>query len=560
MKRDIFTTLLLTILAIVITVALTFVSIELPEMTDNLIHGNLNFVNVYTGGGDLQEIKTELFIRHFHLRTIGYISLSIVIILIIAGFLTEKTGLTSIGAFAIFLPVFGHFAATMFFLGGLGFLRILWLPGLDVSFDLMKLGDAVFIPYRIILDIFNFVGINLDYLLSYIFIISGLLIFALGTLKWFEIYFKKTGLITSGLYKVSRHPQYLGWILWTYGILFLPGVNMKQSYSISDSLPWLISTLIIIGVAMVEEIKMSRIHESEFNDYRNRSYFMMPFPKYFRKVISSPFRFFFNKNYPTRKREILAVLGFYFILIIGITLILNSTAKMTAPGKWVFEEKDDRSLEELSKNFVETVERRERYRIMETMVDRGNKAIQYFIELYDNPDPVIREFSVDALGILKSDSSMTVIIRALKDTNRKVVFSALRSIGNYKSEKAVTKLVKLLNRENTELKPLIAGALVRIGTENAISPVIPLAEEGIVKPNIDLIMAISKNPSERSEDLILKYIEDEDINILRTAVIASRSYSSNEIRKKLKSLQEHDDWEVRLYADEVLDIIRKNTT
>ena len=35
----------------------------------------------------------------------------------------------------LFLPVFGHFALTMFFLGGLGFLRLLWMPFLDVSFN-----------------------------------------------------------------------------------------------------------------------------------------------------------------------------------------------------------------------------------------------------------------------------------------------------------------------------------------------------------------------------------------------------------------------------------------
>ena len=89
------------------------------------------------------------------MRTIGYVCLFAIIGLIIIGFVTEKAGLTTLGAFAIFLPVFGHFAATMFFLGGLGFLRLIWLPGLDISFNVMNLGDAVFIPYRIIIDAFN---------------------------------------------------------------------------------------------------------------------------------------------------------------------------------------------------------------------------------------------------------------------------------------------------------------------------------------------------------------------------------------------------------------------
>ena len=153
--------ILLSVLAIIFTLGLTFASIELPRLTDNLIQDKANFVNVYTGGGELQDIKTELFIRHYNLRLIGYSCLFAIVGIIIIGFLTEKWELTSLGAFAFFLPVFGHFAATMFFLGGLGFLRLLWLPGLDISFDLMKLGDAVFIPYRIILDGFNLIGIKI---------------------------------------------------------------------------------------------------------------------------------------------------------------------------------------------------------------------------------------------------------------------------------------------------------------------------------------------------------------------------------------------------------------
>lgn len=111
---------LLLMLAIIITIGLAFTSIELPNKIDNFIGKNINTVNVYTGGGELQEIKTQLFIQHYHLRTIGYFSLFTIILLIIIGFITEKIGLTTLGAFALFLPVFGHFAATMFFLGGLG--------------------------------------------------------------------------------------------------------------------------------------------------------------------------------------------------------------------------------------------------------------------------------------------------------------------------------------------------------------------------------------------------------------------------------------------------------
>ncbi|MDX1699298.1 MAG: HEAT repeat domain-containing protein [Melioribacteraceae bacterium] len=543
---------LFTALAILITIALTFASIELPRVVDELIFDEASFVKVYTGGGELQDLKTELFIKHYHLRTIGYISLFVIFILIILGFITKRTGFAVFGAFTLFLPVFGHFAATMFFLGGLGFLRLLWLPGLDISFELMRLGDAVFIPYRIIIDAFNLIGINLYYTFPYIFIIAGLLIFCSGTITWFYSYYSNIGLAKSWIYKFSRHPQYLGWIIWSYGILFLPGVNMKQSFSISESLPWLISTLVIVGVAMYEEIKMVEKFGEEYTEYRKKSYFMVPFPKYFCRVISAPFRVFFSKNYPTRKKEIFAVLLFYFGLTILISFILNSTATMKAPGKWVFESGDTRNINELAKEFLETPNRRDKYAVMRLMLEKGDSCIPYFIELSTYSDPVIREFSVDALGIQKSENSIAPLIKSLSDSNGKVVRSALRSLGNYESNQAIEALINLLKHEDKRLVSQAAGALVRIGTEQSTNAVIPLAKEGIVAPNADLILALSKLGTQASEDLIIRYMNDNNPQIRRAAVIGAGTLNSERIVESLKKALQDNDWEVRLYADEVL--------
>ena len=557
MKSKFLTPFLLLTLTIIFTIGLTFASIELPKVTDDLIHDKMSFVNVYTGGGDLQELKTELFIQHFHLRTIGYICLFAIVFLIILGFITEKSGLTSLGAFAIFLPVFGHFAATMFFLGGLGFLRLIWLPGLDISFDIMKLGDAVFIPYRIILDIFNLIGINLYSVLPYIFIVSGLLIFCIGTLIWFNTYFKKEGLATKWIYKVSRHPQYLGWIVWSYGILFLPGVNMKQSYSISDSLPWLISTIVIIGIAMLEEIKMSKKYGIEYDNYRRNSYFMIPFPKYICRTVSAPFKVLFKKNYPTTKKEIAYVLLFYFSLIILITITLNSTAKMTTPGKWVFESQETRSTKQLASLFLNSPERRDKYKYSVALLEKGDSSISYFIDYLNHPDFVIREFSADALGKYKSENAIDPLIKALDDNNGRVVNSVVRSLGNYKTESVTNALISSIDTNNIPLTSAIISTLASIGSENAIKAIIPLVQTKLVEPNTNLVLALSNSNSENAEDLIIEFISNNDAKIRQAAVIAALRFNSDKIRTALTKALDDEDWEVRLYTEEVLKQISK---
>ncbi|MCW8849851.1 MAG: HEAT repeat domain-containing protein, partial [Melioribacteraceae bacterium] len=518
MKSKFTTSFLLLILAIIFTIGLTFASIELPSKIDNFIGTSVTAVNVYTGGGELQEIKTQLFIQHYHLRTIGYICLFLILLLIIIGFLTEKTGYTTLGAFAIFLPVFGHFAATMFFLGGLGFLRLIWLPGLDVSFNIMKIADAVFIPYRIIIDLFNLVGIDLNNALPYILIFIGLLIFCFATLIWFQTYYNKNGIATHWIYKYSRHPQYLGWIIWSYGILFLPGVNMKQSYSISDSLPWLLSTLIIIGVAMVEEIKMGKLYKGKYDEYRKKSYFMIPMTKYFCRVLSAPFKTFFNKPFPTRKREIIIVLSFYFSIIVLLTVLLNTAAEMKIRGKWTFETEETRNISQLTKEFLDNPKRREKDYLAKTLVAKGDSAIPTFIDLLSNPDPIVREFSADALGNVKSEDAAKALITALNDKNYKVVRSVLNSLGNYKTDSVIESLLSLLSEDNLQQTSLVAGALVKIGNKKSINAVIPYAEKGLIEPNINFILALRNSGTKNAEKLIEKYLSHKDENLRQAAV------------------------------------------
>jgi protein-S-isoprenylcysteine O-methyltransferase Ste14 len=53
----------------------------------------------------------------------------------------------------------------------------------------------------------------------------------------------------------------------------------KGGYVLSPSLLWLISTLIIVGVALHEENVMVRMYGNEYVRYRNCTPFMPPLPK-----------------------------------------------------------------------------------------------------------------------------------------------------------------------------------------------------------------------------------------------------------------------------------------
>ena len=155
------------------------------------------------------------------LRPFGYSCLITVVLLIVLGFLIKKGKLVASGSFLLFLPTFGSFAVSMFFLSGIGFLQVLWLPFETPFFNFLTLGNIVFLPFFII-GMISFIDWTFSYffllLFQWVLQIIGLYLFTLGVISWFYGKYQKKDIIDFSIYKLSRHPQYLGFLLWSYGI------------------------------------------------------------------------------------------------------------------------------------------------------------------------------------------------------------------------------------------------------------------------------------------------------------------------------------------------------
>ena len=147
----------------------------------------------------MEAYKTELYVQALHQRLIGYISLAIVLTFIVLGFVTRRSGWAWAGALVLFLPVFGQFALSMFFLSGLGMFRVGWLPIMDISFELVNLGQLAFLPYRILIWFFSLFDWYTRDFLAWLFMAIGALIFVWGVLTWLQTRFGKVGVATGWL-------------------------------------------------------------------------------------------------------------------------------------------------------------------------------------------------------------------------------------------------------------------------------------------------------------------------------------------------------------------------
>jgi protein-S-isoprenylcysteine O-methyltransferase Ste14 len=242
------------------------------------------------------------------------------ILLSVIGLIAEKRGLASLGSIGFILTIYAYFVLHMSFLAGLGVMTALW-----ASFwgDLVRLGDIAYLPYMFLVYPFSLAGVDIRRAVAHASINLGLLIFVLGVLAWFYARFQKKGTADFWIYRFTRHPQYLGWIVWSYGLMLLVALRRDTGLQASNpgaSLPWVVSTLIIVCVALSEEMRMRRERGREYERYSSRAPLMFPLPRWFTRAVSTPFKLILAKDHPEDGRDLVWTFVLYLILVMLLSL------------------------------------------------------------------------------------------------------------------------------------------------------------------------------------------------------------------------------------------------
>ena len=211
----------------------------------------------------------------------------------------------------------------MFFLAGIGVLRTIWLPLIEYYPDILEWGNLVLLPFILTNPIYQDEQ-TIAIALSIIF--AGLLIFSMGVATWLYGRYRGDEIIQFWIYRYTRHPQYLGYILWSYGILILVYYmpHVKGALTTIPSYPWLISTLIITAIALNEELKLLNKYGEKYKTYIQKTPFMLPIPNKIKPILLWPTKI--------RHREILDKTDILITLITHLTIItLTSIALNTYP-------------------------------------------------------------------------------------------------------------------------------------------------------------------------------------------------------------------------------------
>jgi len=305
----------ISLLAVVFTVALAFATLQLPVILGNWLSNSFPDIHPVIEPERMAEFMAVA-------RPIGYACLAVIAILIAAGFMTGKRKLSIFGSFAFFLPTFGYFFASMFFLAGLGILRIPFIPFWDPGINLMNLGDISYLPYMAVVYPSWLAGVDIRMAISWVAVGLGLFIFVLGTITWFygRVQGRKT--VDFWIYRYTRHPQYLGFMIWSYGVMLVAAQQPVPMGGTNPgaSLPWLLTSLVIICIALAEENKMRKEDRERYLQYTASAPFMFPIPSFVATLTTSPIRLLLKKNRPETGKELLVTFAVYAVLLILLSL------------------------------------------------------------------------------------------------------------------------------------------------------------------------------------------------------------------------------------------------
>ena len=544
----------LLLLAITFTVGLTFATVEFPSYIDQLLQDRIHTPGADSHVDTVSRIKTDLFMAHYHVRAIGYVGFFLLLGLIVAGFTSKRTGLATVGALGVMLTVFAQFAGVMFFLAGLGILNALWLPILDMSYEIQNWGLVIRAPNDFLRWILGLFGIHSPWPTILFFIASGILIFLLGTYAWLTARTRGNGVADRWVYRLSRHPQYLGWILWTYGAFLLIQLARypRRSWGIGASLPWLISTMVIVGVAMMEELNMRKSFGEAYDRYRKSAPFLFPVPRFFERVFAAPLRFLFRKELPTRRREVAVLVGVYTSILVALSAFFyaggldGTVARLSSP------ETRAEKMQEMFARVSEEPNSSRRYLMSLQLVSFGEPAVEPLAQWLEGEDPELRVLAAELLDDLPFESAVPALCKALSDSVENVRYRSVLALNAVGSPRAAGALTRLLDDPEGHIRNAAFAGLASLheGVVLDRAPEFLQAQEGRGKTQI--LDALGALGSEAAIPLVEESLHDESARVRQHAVLALLRIGSPTSRKLLEGLLADRDFEVRLYAEEAL--------
>lgn len=328
----------------------------------------------------------------------------------------------------------------------------------------------------------------------------------------------------------------------------------KRSWGIAASLPWLLSAMIIIGVALLEERKMKKQLGNQYEKYSMKTPFLFPLPKFISNVFTIPARLLFKKKIPERKGEIAAVLSIYILLFVGLSHIYVRSRMFPKIPEGINSIESESRAEKYIRALRLTDNWHFRRPYVEALEKIGEQSVIPLMKLLKDPDPSLRQIAASSLERIGSPRAVDALIESLSDKNNNIRYYAARALGQMRAEKAAEPLSIMLKEESGFVFYAAAAALGKIGSQKALDPLIAALDEPSYWNRKAVVSSLGDLGSEKAVVPLLNILEEAELNVhvKREIMVAFLKIGSKQTVSALKKALSDDDAEVRIYAGEAL--------
>lgn len=202
----------------------------------------------------------------------------------------------------------------------------------------------------------------------------------------------------------------------------------------------------------------------------------------------------------------------------------------------------------------------EKMNLIESLERIGNIGSGTIAKALRDEDEDVRWNAAEALGNIRSETAVQLLLDALKDENEDVRSNAANALGKTGSKKVVKPLIDVLEDENEDVRKEAAEALGYIESERAVQPLIDALRdenECVRSAAAYSLMVINEEIAEKSLIDILNN-ENEDLSVRWDAVIALKDIESEKAVQALVNALK--DKELRCIASLELGYLKSETT
>jgi HEAT repeat protein len=314
-------------------------------------------------------------------------------------------------------------------------------------------------------------------------------------------------------------------------------------------------TMIIIGICMLEEMKMRERYGKDYEEYRNRTPFLLPLPRWFRKIVKFPMWLLIRKNWPERKREVALVITTYTIILIGISLIwVDFGEGRTFP---LMESRRKAKVEALVHEINIIEARRYKWFKFNDLKEYGDQAVQPMIDFLESSDPEKQEFATELLGDLGDTSAIKPLRNMLDHPWENVRVGAIRSLTELNDKGVLPYLIKMLQTETSDYpRAVIIESLGNLHATDELSTLEKAAaeEEGWVR--ITAVNAIVKIAPDKAVPYLLALLSHESARVRGDAVAIAYQLADPLTLPALENLMDDEDYEIRFFARQAIERIK----